>query len=191
MATPFLGEIVMFGGNFAPRSWAFCSGQLLPIAQNTALFSILGTTYGGDGRTTFALPDLRGRVPVHAGQGPGLSNYNLGQRGGSESVTLQANNIPPLPVTQVAGGTTNLQVKNANATTNIASGNFLANPQVGTNIYAPGPLNPSGSLAPATLDINFTQIANANSINAPVSILQPYLCVNFIIATQGIFPSRN
>src|SRR5688572_5350285 len=95
MSEPFIGEIIMFAGNFAPRGWAFCSGQLLSIAQNTALFSILGTTYGGNGQTTFALPDLRGRCPVHQGQGPGLSNYSLGQVGGTESVTLIASQLPP------------------------------------------------------------------------------------------------
>ena len=91
---PFIGMIVQFGGNFAPRGWALCDGQLMSIAQNSALFSILGTTYGGDGRTTFALPDLRSRVPIHPGQGPGLSRYVLGQAGGVESVTLTVNNMP-------------------------------------------------------------------------------------------------
>src|ERR1041385_3867939 len=94
MATPFLGAICMFGFNFAPRGWAFCNGQILPIAQNTALFSLLGTTYGGNGQTTFALPDLRGRVPIHFGQGPGLSLYDLGQVGGSETVTLTPSTMP-------------------------------------------------------------------------------------------------
>src|SRR6185295_12464655 len=94
MSEPFIGMIVMFAGNFAPRNWAFCNGQLLSIAQNTALFSILGTTYGGDGRTTFALPDLRGRVPIHPGQGPGTSNYSLGQQGGVENVTVTQNQLP-------------------------------------------------------------------------------------------------
>src|SRR5437879_11862971 len=94
MSTPLLGSIIMFAGNFAPRGWALCNGQILPIAQNTALFSILGTTYGGNGQTTFALPDLRGRVPVGSGQGPGLSNYDLGQQGGSESETLTVNQMP-------------------------------------------------------------------------------------------------
>src|SRR5438132_384897 len=94
MSEPFLGEIRMFCGNFNPRGWALCNGQLLSIAQNTALFSILGTTYGGNGQTTFALPDLRGRVPVHPGQGPGLSMYNLGENGGAESVTLTAAQMP-------------------------------------------------------------------------------------------------
>src|SRR3954468_23228168 len=94
MSEPFLGEIRMFGGNFAPRGWAFCNGQILSIAQNTALFSLLGTTYGGNGQTTFGLPDLRGRVAVSAGQGPGLSNYSLGELAGSESVTLTSANMP-------------------------------------------------------------------------------------------------
>src|SRR5438270_2669849 len=94
MSEPFLGEIRMFGGNFAPRGWSLCNGQLLPIAQNTALFSLLGTTYGGNGQTTFALPDLRGRVPLHWGQGPGLSNYDLGEQTGTESVTLLSTQMP-------------------------------------------------------------------------------------------------
>src|SRR5215212_11299169 len=94
MSEPFLGQIMMFAGNFAPRGWAFCSGQILPIAQNTALFSILGTTFGGNGQTTFALPDLRGRAPVGPGQGPGLSNIDLGQPSGTENVTLISSQMP-------------------------------------------------------------------------------------------------
>src|SRR5438270_2931198 len=94
MSEPFLGEIRMFAGNFNPRGWALCNGQLLSIAQNTALFSILGTTYGGNGQATFGLPDLRGRVPIHPGQGPGLSVYDLGQTSGSENVTLQSSQMP-------------------------------------------------------------------------------------------------
>ena len=94
MAEPFLGQLMLFGGNFAPRGWALCNGQILAINQNTALFSLLGTTYGGNGQTTFALPDLRGRAPLHAGQGPGLSPYALGQVGGTENVTLLATEMP-------------------------------------------------------------------------------------------------
>src|SRR5215475_4971153 len=94
MSEPFLGQIMLVPYNFAPRGWAFCNGQLLSISQNTALFSLLGTTYGGNGQTTFALPDLRGRVPLSSGQGPGLSNYNLGQSGGQETVTLTGNQMP-------------------------------------------------------------------------------------------------
>src|SRR5438309_6757335 len=95
MANPFVAEIRILACNFAPKGWAFCDGQLLPISQNTALFSLLGTTYGGNGQTTFALPDLRSRVPVHAGQGPGLSPYVIGQSGGQENVTLQSGELPP------------------------------------------------------------------------------------------------
>ena len=94
MADPFLGEIRMFGGNFAPRGWAFCNGQILPISQNTALFALLGTTYGGDGQTTFALPDLQGAAPLHAGEGPGLSSRPLGERGGQQAVSLTTANLP-------------------------------------------------------------------------------------------------
>ncbi|HMF56715.1 MAG TPA: tail fiber protein, partial [Pyrinomonadaceae bacterium] len=94
MSEPFLAEIIMFGGNFAPRGWALCNGQILAIAQNTALFSLLGTTYGGNGQTTFALPDMRSRVPIHPGQGPGLSSYSLGQVGGNESDTLLVTQMP-------------------------------------------------------------------------------------------------
>src|SRR5271157_5430691 len=94
MSNPFVAEIRIFCGNFAPTGWAFCNGQILPIAQNTALFSLLGTTYGGDGRTTFALPDLRGRVPISSGQGPGLASYALGQSGGAETATLGASQLP-------------------------------------------------------------------------------------------------
>jgi microcystin-dependent protein len=94
MSEPFVGEIRMFAGNFAPRGWSFCNGQLMAISQNSALFSLIGTIYGGDGRTTFALPDLRGRVPLHAGEAPGLSHYALGQRGGAEQVALSVEHLP-------------------------------------------------------------------------------------------------
>ena len=97
MSEPFLGMIAIYGFNFAPRGWAFCNGQILPIAQNTALFSLLGTTYGGNGQTTFALPNLQSRVPVHFGQGPGLSSYDLGQAAGTETVTLTGNGVPAVP----------------------------------------------------------------------------------------------
>src|SRR5687767_7253998 len=116
MAEPFIGQIIMFAGNFQIRGYAFCSGQILSIAQNTALFSILGTTYGGNGQTTFALPDLRGRVPIHPGQGPGLSNYTLGQLSGTENTTLTQNNLPPhshqLNVTANAKGNISVPTNN-------------------------------------------------------------------------------
>ena len=174
MASPFLGEIKMFGGNFAPRGYAFCSGQILPIAQNTALFSLLGTTYGGNGQTTFALPDLRGRVPVHQGQGPGLSPYDLGQVGGTETTTLTVNQMPShnhFIAANSGPGTTAAPASNAALAASTARDRLYTTNATNTNL-APASLSPTGG-------------------NQPVSILQPYLVINFIIALEGIFPSRN
>jgi len=179
MDEPYIGAIVMFAGNFAPRGWAFCNGQILPISQNTALFSILGTTYGGNGTTTFALPDLRGRVAIHPGQGPGLSNYDLGQQGGSETVTLTQNQMPSH--THTVNASTNAPGRGGNSPT----GNLLtvasdAN-NVTVNLYTGGA--PNTTMSPQ-------MVANAGG-NQPVPDIQPYTCVNYIIALQGIFPSRN
>ena len=173
MSDPFLGEIKLFAGNFAPRGYALCQGQLLSIAQNSALFSILGTTYGGNGVNTFALPDLRGRVPVQPGQGPGLSSYTLGEMAGVESTTLTSNNMPihTHSLGAVAGpGNTNSPVSAF-----LAAGSPEANP------YAVGS-------ASTTLS---TQAIGTAGGSQPFSLLQPYLCLNFIIALEGIFPSRN
>jgi len=164
---PFIGEIILFGGNFAPRGWAFCNGQLLPIAQNTALFSILGTTYGGDGRTTFALPDLRGRAAIHPGNGPGLSSYRLGEKGGSETNTLTVNQIPAHSHSIGAS-------EEATAT----------DPNSG---YVAG----TGAAAFATsTDVQLKPTGNTGG-GQSVNNIQPYECVNFIIALQGTFPSRS
>ncbi len=176
MSEPFIAQIMMFGGNFAPRGWALCDGQLLSIAQNTALFSILGTTYGGNGQTTFALPDLRGRVPIHPGQGPGLSPYVLGQMSGTENTTLLITNMPAHNHTATGA----INANSAAANDSLPTGNYLAE----SAIYHTG--------------TNTTMAANSVSVNVglaggsqPFSILQPYTCVNFIIALEGIFPSRN
>lgn len=169
MATPFIAEIVMFGGNFAPRSWAFCQGQILSIAQNTALFSLLGTTYGGNGQTTFALPDLRGRVPIQPGQGPGLTPRVLGEQGGQENVTLLTTQIPAH--THSLGATT------AAAGDTIPTGNILSE---GSFYHAP----------PANTTLSPTAIGPTGG-SQPHNNMQPFLAINFIIATQGIFPSRN
>ncbi len=176
MATPFIAQISMFGGNFAPRNWAFCSGQILSIAQNTALFSLLGTTYGGNGQTTFALPDLRGRVPIHPGQGPGLSNYSLGQVGGVENVTLISTQIPAHshPVT------TSTNASSGAATDTVPNGNFLAE----GNNYS------SSSNAQMNADAVQVTVGNTGG-SQPHTNIQPYTCISFIIAIQGIFPSRN
>lgn len=179
---PFIGMIVMFGGNFAPRSWAFCDGQLLPIAQNSALFSILGTTYGGDGRTTFALPDLRGRLPMHPGNGPGLSARRLGERGGQETVTLNLGNLPSHthPVTS----NVSIGVTDEDGTTNEADGKILANTV--NNNYSSGVA--TGQLGGVS---NAETTSSPTGNNQAFDIIQPFNCVNFIIALQGIFPSRN
>jgi len=178
MSEPYLGMIIIVPYNFSPRGWAFCSGQILPIAQNTALFSLIGTTFGGNGQTTFALPDLRGRWPNSSGQGPGLSSYDLGQVGGSESTTITVNNMPAHnhQVAVVAGVPSASKV----------SGNSLANLAIDpapttAQMYSNQP--PTGFLAP-------TSITNTGG-NQPISILQPYLTLNYCIALEGIFPSRN
>ncbi|MEA2715731.1 MAG: hypothetical protein QOI99_48 [Actinomycetota bacterium] len=169
MSEPFLAEIRMFGGNFAPRGWAMCNGQILPISQNTALFSLLGTTFGGNGQTTFALPDLRGRVPMHTGQGPGLSNVNLGEVGGSESVTLLQTQMP-----QHSHG---VAASNGAAGASRPANNFLA---------------AGGAYAPATdgTVMNPAMIGVSGG-GQPHPNRQPYLGLTFIIALEGIFPSRN
>ncbi len=195
MAEPFIGQITMFAGNFAPRAWAFCDGQLLAISSNSALFSILGTTYGGDGRTTFALPDLRSRVPIHPGTGPGLSTYKLGQRGGQQSVTLTINQLPQH---NHIVNTSNLQAitpVSIPVVSGLADGNnpeesHLAEASAG-NIYSSGTPDATLPTFNAVGGISGT-ITTLNAGNQqPFSIVQPYNTVNYIIALQGIFPSRN
>lgn len=170
MAQPYVGEIRMFGGNFAPSGWMFCEGQLLPISENETLFQLIGTTYGGDGQTTFALPDLRGRLPVHQGQGPGLSPYTIGGSLGAEEVTLTVNQIPTHSHPLVASSN--------NASTANAQGNVLAQ----TPSYTPYIADtPASALAPNSLGpVGGSQ---------PHTNMQPYLCVSFIISLFGIFPS--
>ena len=168
-----IGEIRMFAGNFAPTGWAFCQGQLLPIAQNQALFSLLGTTYGGDGRTSFALPDLRGRVPVGFGQGPGLSNRVIGDQFGSELVTLNINQMPSHNHTVNAVTTEGNQ--------NLPTNSLPANTKT---------LDKEYSDANANTTMKATMV-NPTGGSQPFGVSQPSLGVNFIIALQGIYPSRN
>lgn len=172
MSEPFIGQISLFGFNFAPRGWAFCQGQILSIAQNTALFSLLGTTYGGNGQTTFALPDLRGRFPNGFGQGPGLSNYDLGQVSGTENATLLQANMPQHnhPVNCNSEGTTTADPTNA------VPGNTPAG-----QVYA-------SAASGATMLPTMIGLTGGNQ---PFGILNPYLTLNYCIALQGIFPSRN
>lgn len=168
---PLIGMIVQFAGNFAPKGWQFCQGQLLPISQNQALFSILGTTYGGNGTTTFALPDLRGRVCIQPGQGPGLSNYGLGESSGAESVTLLVNNMPAHNHSYNAASTGEGE--------RAATGGALGAPAA--NIFTTK--NPIDTAMNA-------QVIGMTGGSQPVSIMQPFLAINWLIATEGIYPSR-
>jgi microcystin-dependent protein len=172
MSNPFLGEIRLFGGNFAPRGWAFCNGQLLDISTYDALYTLLGTTYGGDGVNTFGLPDLRGRVPVGQGQGPGLSSRVIGQMAGTETVSLTA---PQLP-------------QHTHAPRAVPSAATQASPANGTWAVT-GPPPPYSSGTPAAV-MNPGAIGSAGG-GQPHENMIPFLGLSFIIATEGIFPSRN
>lgn len=165
----------MFGGNFAPNGWAFCNGQMLAISQNDALFALIGTIYGGNGQTTFGLPDLRGRIPIHSGQGPGLSYQVIGQQLGSETTVLTVNQIP------------------------LHTHNIMASPSVGNSTGISNSAIAAGTIGrvytndttPANLgDMNAGTIVNAGG-SQPHDNMMPYLCINFIIALWGIFPPRN
>ena len=179
MSSPFVAEITMFAFNFAPKGWAFCAGQLLPISQNTALFSLLGTTYGGNGTTTFQLPDLRGRVANAFGQGQGLGNYSLGQTGGQESHTLILNEMPAGGHTHTINATNNGTTGGTNVpSATVGLGAAYASGAVAVNIYSSAaPTTAMGSLAPTG--------------GQPHENRMPFLGLNYCIALQGIFPSRN
>ncbi len=173
MSEPFVAEIRIFAGNFAPRGWAFCNGQLLPIAQNTALFSLIGTTYGGDGRSTTALPNLKGRAPMHPGRGPGLTSRRLGQRGGTEMVTLTEAQMPN-------------HTHTLSATSEVA------------NVQSPGT---DRALARTSGGLSYQSNASSNLVDMaalpntggsqPHNNMQPFLAMNFIIALVGLYPSRS
>ena len=174
MSSPFVAEIRIFGFNFAPTGWALCDGQLLPISQNTALFSLLGTTYGGDGKSTFALPDLQGSTAMHAGQGPGLSQRFLGEMGGEEFVTLLQSEIPA-----------HSHSLNANAqpsSTGVPTSITCVSRGFGGSPYKATPFTPNVNMAPQTL-------APAGG-SLPHNNMMPYLTLNFCIAMQGVFPPR-
>lgn len=182
MSNPFLGEIRIFAGNFNPRGWAFCAGQLLPIAQNDALYALIGTTFGGDGQVTFGLPDLRGRSVIGQGQGPSLSSYVVGQMSGSENVTLNSGNLPSHDHV--------LNAWNSDATTSAAG------PSVGLG-------NPLDAVSGQSSLFYLTTGAGANTPalaadtimpsggNQPHDNMAPSLVLNYIIALEGVFPSRN
>ena len=168
---PFIGQVLLFGGNFAPRGWAFCEGQLLAISGHDALFSILGTTYGGDGRTTFGLPDLRGRVAIQQGAGPGLPTYNLGQKVGNETTTLRTANLPNAPI--------HLGVSVEDGDNTEPLGNVPAIPANDINIYAD---TATGHLKPGSIQ---------GAASAPFSNVPPVQSLHYIIALVGTYPSRS
>ncbi|MEM1204440.1 MAG: tail fiber protein [Acidobacteriota bacterium] len=172
MSEPFVGEVRMFAGNFAPRGWAFCDGQLLAVSQNDALFSLLGTIYGGDGRTTFGLPDLRGRIPIHAGSGPGLSPRRLGAKGGAENVTLTVNQLP--------SHTHPFHGSQGNGLLPDPAGNVVAGSAVLEPYEEETPMQAMASTA-------ITPVGGSRSHTN----LMPFLCINYIIALFGIYPSRH
>lgn len=172
MAEPFVGQIILFGGSFAIRGWAFCNGQLLSVSQNDALFSLLGTAYGGDGRTTFGLPDLRGRIPIHQGRGPGLSPRNLGSKVGVEDVTLQPNELAPHNHV--------LNAWNSGAVNPGPDDQLTADPNANNPIYGEG-------TPPDTLDASAIGDSGGGGQHPNV---MPFQCVSFLIALRGIYPPR-
>ena len=176
MSQPFVGEIKMFGGTFAPRSYALCDGQLLAISQNNALFALLGTLYGGDGRTTFGLPDLRGRVPIHTGSGPGLSPRAMASRSGAENATVSVNTLPSH--THMMQGSTNFGGDTSPASNVPGTG-------AGANLYVPS----SDSPAVVLMDADAVTVSGGGTQTH--ANIMPFLCIHFIIALAGIFPSRN
>ncbi len=177
MSDPFIGEIRVFGGNFAPKGWALCNGQLMAIVQNTALFSILGTRYGGDGRTTFGLPNLQGSAPMHQGAGPGLTPRSLGEKGGSPYVTLLTSEMPAHTHTPMGDGAA------GSATASVATNNVWgsASNRSGSSIYTNDPSRVQ--MSPMALGVS--------GGSQPHNNMQPYLGLNFIIALEGIFPPRS
>ena len=173
MSNPYVGEIRMFGGSFAPAGWAFCNGALMPISENETLFNLIGTTYGGDGQTTFALPDLQGRTPVHQGQGPGITqNYTIGEVAGVEQVTLTTQQIPVHNHAWVASSA-------------LGTGSDPTN-----SLLAQHPTASPYSVAPPTGAMN-AQMVSIVGGSQPHENMQPYLCITYIISLFGIFPSQN
>jgi microcystin-dependent protein len=175
MAEPFVGQIITTGFNFAPRGYATCDGQILSIAQNTALFSLLGTTFGGNGQTTFALPDLRGRVPIHQGQGPGLTNRTMGEQAGEENHTLISTEMPMHNHL--------FMTNNVSGALGTPSGNFLSASSDAAVVSLYRPTADGSTLNPQSIGL-----AGGSQ---PHNNMQPYLVISFSIAMEGIFPSRN
>jgi microcystin-dependent protein len=178
MSEPFIGEIRMFAGNFSPRSHAFCDGQLLAISQNDALFALLGTLYGGDGRTTFGLPDLRGRVPIHMGSGPGLTPRAMASRSGSETATVSVSQLP---------AHTHMMQGSTTAASDTSPAGNVPGTGAGANLYNAAPV--AGDVV--TMDADAVPVSGGSDPTQAHNNVMPFLCINFIIALTGIFPSRN
>jgi microcystin-dependent protein len=175
MADPFVAEVRVFGFNFPPKGWAFCDGQLMPISQNTALFSLLGTMYGGDGKSTFALPDLQGRVPISSGQGAGLSQYFVGEETGSETETLLISEIP--------AHNHNIMTQVQPAGSNTADSASSISRSVGGSAFKATPFGTTANLAPEAMTVTGASLPHNN--------MMPYLTLNYCIALQGVFPPRS
>ena len=188
MNNPFIGQVTLFAGNFPPRAYAFCQGQLMSIASNTALFSILGTTYGGDGRTTFALPDLRGRCAIHPGRGPGLSTYVLGERQGIETVNLNLLQLPSHSHTVDASSLT-LQIPASTAaggaTEPSATESFSSSGGIGAPIYGGTANTHMNMVAGGSMTVQNTGGSQSHENR------RPFIAINYIIALQGTYPSRS
>ena len=183
-----IGEIRLFAGNFAPRHWALCDGQLLSVEKNQSLFSILGTSFGGDGRTNFALPDLRGRIPVHAGTGSGLTTRKIGQKSGTETNTMTVNQMPSHSHSTIVGGKVSMPVniESDNNSTDNSEGAFLSSQN--NDHYACSPTD-GAEAGELNNGIN-VKVEHAGS-SLPTNNMQPYTVVNYIIALQGVYPSRS
>ena len=198
----FIGQIIMFAGNFAPRDWAFCDGELLPISQNQSLYSILGTTYGGDGRTTFGLPDFRGRVPIGQGQGNGLTSRIMGEQIGIEDITLSTAQMPihsHAAETTISGSsvTAKLKASSAEGTTNVPLNNYLAKPSnIGLQSINMYDSSADIEMASDAIEIDLSAVtANTTSDdtggNSAHNNIQPSLVMNYIICVNGVYPSRS
>ena len=190
---PFIGEMMLAGFNFCPRGFLPAAGQLLPISQNEALYSLLGTTYGGDGRTTFALPDLRGRTPVGTGQGPGLSNIPIGAKSGGEQVTLSQAQLPSHTHTASTTVTADVKVRATNQRADAVSpaGNVPGRTGSGGEVYNAGPADQDMGTSAIQANVSATTTVSSTGGSQPVGTRDPYLGMNWCIATQGIYPSRS
>jgi microcystin-dependent protein len=191
MSQPYLGQIILVGFNFAPTDYVFCDGRLMSIADNTTLFQLIGTTYGGDGVTTFALPDLRGRIPIGTGQGPGLQNYDIGQATGSETVTVLATQMPVhTHANDISALTATTKCRNGAGNRQTPVGNVLAVETAGAVLPYHNALAPNANMSPGAIAMSGSVTASNTGGSQSHQNLQPYLAMGYCIALVGDFPSR-